>query len=82
MKSPRKRAEIFSDPNDAYFTRHLDRLVRSHGGKWAVIAGGRLIGVAEEPELKKLSALARKRYPKDIPLIAPIPRREELECIL
>jgi hypothetical protein len=41
-----------------------------------------LIGVAREEELKKLTALARKRYPKDIPLIAPIPRKEELECIL
>jgi hypothetical protein len=47
-----------------------------------VIAGGSLIGVSHEAELKKLTALARKRYPKDISLVAPIPRKEELECIL
>jgi hypothetical protein len=47
-----------------------------------VIAGGSLIGVSDEAELKKLTALARKRYPKDIPLVAPIPRKEDLECIL
>jgi len=47
-----------------------------------VTAGGSLIGVAHEAELKKLTTVARKRFPKDIPLIAPIPRKEELECIL
>ncbi len=72
----------YHEPNDTYFTKHLQKLVKAHGGKWVVIAGGRLIGVASEAELKKLTALARKRYPKDIPLIAPIPRKEELECIL
>lgn len=41
-----------------------------------------MIGVGHEEELKKLAALARKRYPKDIPLVTPIPRMEELECIL
>jgi hypothetical protein len=72
----------YHDPNDAYFTKHLEKLVKAHGGKWVVIAGGRLIGVGREEQLKKLAASARKRYPKDIPLMAPIPRREELECIL
>ena len=33
-------------------------------------------------KLKKLMALARKRYPKEIRLVAPIPRKEDLECIL
>ena len=70
------------EPNDAYFRKHLQKLVKHHGGQWVVIAGGSLIGVAHEAELKKLTALARKRYPKDIPLIAPIPRKEDLECIL
>jgi hypothetical protein len=72
----------FYEPNDAYFRKHLSKWVKAYGGKWVVIAGGSLIGVAREEELKKLTALARKRYPKDIPLIAPIPRKEELECIL
>jgi hypothetical protein len=72
----------YHDPNDTYFTKHLEKLVKAHGGKWVVIAGGHLIGVGHEEELKRLAALARKRYPKDVPLMAPIPRREELECIL
>lgn len=72
----------YHDPNDTYFARHLGRLVEDHGGKWGVIAGGRLIGVGHEEELSKLTALARKRFPKDIPLVAPIPRKEDLECIL
>ena len=72
----------YHDRNHACFTKHLEKLVKAHGGKWVVIAGGSLIGVADEAELKKLTALARKRYPKDTPLITPIPRREELECIL
>jgi len=78
MKSPR----IVEDPNHACFTKHLQKLVKTHGGKWVVIAGGTLIGVASEAELKGLTAVARKRYPKDVPLISPIPRKEEIECIL
>jgi hypothetical protein len=58
------------------------KVVRDHGGKWVVIAGGSLIGISDEAELKKLADLARKRHPKDIPIVAPIPRKEELECIL
>ncbi len=72
----------YYEPNDACFKKHLQKLVKDHGGKWVVIADGHLIGVAHEAEPKKLTALARKRYPKDIPLVAPIPQREELECIL
>ncbi len=72
----------YSNPDDAYFTKHLQDLIKTHGGKWVVIAGGRLVGVGHEEELKKLTALGRKRFPKSIPLVAPIPRKEELECIL
>jgi Family of unknown function (DUF5678) len=81
MKEPHP-TQHYNEPNDAYFKKHLQKLVKSHGGKWVVIAGGSLIGVSHEAELKKLTALARKRFPKDIPLIAPIPRKEELERIL
>jgi Family of unknown function (DUF5678) len=81
MKEPHLMQHYY-EPNDAYFKKHLPKVVKTHGGKWVVIAGGSLIGVSHEAELKKLTALARKRYPKDIPLIAPIPRKEELECIL
>ena len=82
MKSLKKTSKRFYDPNDACFTRILEKLVKAHGGGWAVIAGGRLIGAGPESKLENLTAIARRRYPKDIPLITPIPRREELECIL
>ena len=74
----------YYEPNDAYFRKHLQKLVKTHGGKWVVIAGGSLIGVSDEAELKKLTALARKRYPKDIPLhrAHPTERRTTFECIL
>ena len=74
--------KYYHEPNDAYFRKHLQKLVKAHGGKWAVIAGGSLIGVTHEAELKKRTALARNRDRKDIPLIAPIPRKDDIECIL
>ena len=74
--------KYYYESNDAYFRKHLQKLVEAHGGKWVVIAGGSPIGVAHEAELKNLTTAAGKRFPKDIPLLTPIPRKEELECIL
>ena len=54
----------YHDPNDAYFTKHLEKLVKAHGGKWVVIAGGRLIGVGGEEQLKKLAAWRASATPK------------------
>ncbi len=47
-----KSLRMAQDANDACFTKHLEKLVKAHGGKWAVIAGGRLIGVGQEKGLK------------------------------
>lgn len=72
----------YSNPNDEYFKNHLSEFVKVHGGEWVVIAGGGLIGFTNKENISTLVKKARKRFPDDIPLISPIPREEELECIL
>ena len=72
----------YSEPNDDYFQEHLSEFVRDHGGEWVVIAGGELVGFAHKEGISALVKRARKRFPGDIPLVAPIPREEELECVL
>jgi len=72
----------YSNPNDEYFKAHISEFVKLHGGEWVVIAGGQLIGFAHEENISKLIKKARKQFTEDIPLVSPIPREEELECIL
>lgn len=72
----------YSNPNDEYFRKHLSEFVKGHGGEWVVIAGGELIGFIHKENISKLVNKARKLFPKDVPLISPIPREEELQCIL
>ena len=72
----------YSDPNDEYLGDQITEFVKKHGGKWAVIAGGEAIGFANKEDLSRLVKKARKRFPKETPLVSPIPREEELECIL
>jgi hypothetical protein len=72
----------YRDANDEYFQNHLSEFVKEHGGKWVVIAGGELIGFTSKENISTLVKKARKRFPDDIPLVSPIPREEELECIL
>ena len=72
----------YSDPNDEFLRNHLSDFVKKYGGKWVVIAGGEAIGFANREDLSRLVKRARKRFPKDTPLVSPIPREEELECIL
>jgi hypothetical protein len=54
----------FYEPNDAYFTKHLSKWVKAYGGKWVVIAGGSLIGVAHEEELKKSNGVSPQALPQ------------------
>jgi len=72
----------YSDPNDEYLRNHFSEFVKKRGGKWVVIAGGETIGFANREDLSKVVKKARKRFPKETPLVSPIPREEELECIL
>lgn len=68
--------------NDAYYTEHFEELVEKYGGQWIVIACGKLIAVSHKNELSKMLKKARKKYPNEIPLAAPVPQKEELQCIL
>jgi hypothetical protein len=72
----------YSDRNDEYLSKHLSEFVESYGGKWVVIAGGEAVGFSDKEGLSRLIKKARRRFPKETPLISPIPREEELECIL
>lgn len=73
---------IYHEPNDAYFKKHLQAFVKNHGGEWVIIAGGQLIGFTRKENISSLMKKATEMFPDDIPLLSPIPREEELECIL
>ena len=68
--------------NDEYFSKHFEKLVDKHGGKWIVIVDGKKFAIGYKYELSKMLKKARKKYPGKTPLAAPIPREEELQCIL
>ena len=76
------KRNVYHEPNDRYFNDHLSEFVKDHGGEWVVIAGGQLIGFARKDNISRLVKKALKMFPDDIPLLSPIPREEELECIL
>lgn len=76
------RKEPYSDPDDRYFKTHFAQLVREHGGEWIVLADGKLVGTGKKKNIRSLIRKARSKHPDAIPLIAPIPTEEELECVL
>jgi hypothetical protein len=76
------RQQPYSDPDDRYFKTHFAQFVREHGGKWIVLAEGELVGIGRKKNIRSLIRKARSKHPDAIPLIAPIPTKEELECVL
>jgi hypothetical protein len=76
------RQEPYSDPDDRYFKTHFAQLVRDHGGEWIVVAEGKLVGMGRKRNIRSLIRKAKSKHPDAIPLIAPIPTKEELECVL
>jgi hypothetical protein len=70
------------DADHEYFTRNFPSLVRKHGGKWIVLVQGHLVGISHKGKLAGLIAKARSQYPAGTPFIAPIPTRDEIECVL
>lgn len=80
-KAARDKAR-YADPDHRYFSKHLGRLVRERPGEWIVLAEGNLIGIAKKESIRSLIREARSRYPRSIPFIAPIPAKEDLECVL
>ena len=79
---PSRNQGFSPDPDDYYFRKHFARLVREHGGKWIVLAEGKLIGIGKKDKVPKLFLKAQTSYPTSTPFIAPIPTKEELECVL
>jgi len=73
---------VYKSKNDAYFSKHFETLVNEHGGKWIIIVKGKKIAICPKHELSQRLKKARERYPDETPLAAPIPRKEELQCIL
>lgn len=68
--------------DDQYFGRHLDRLVREHGGKWIVIVHGRKFAIVTKSRLSQAMKKVRKKYPGCVPFMSPIPRPAEIQCLL
>jgi hypothetical protein len=72
----------YHDLNHDYFSSHFEELVKNHGGKWIVLSKGDLIAICEGSELNHRIDEAEKKFPRDIPFAAPIPREEDIECLL
>jgi len=68
--------------NHRCFTQHVDRLVTCAGGQWVVVAGGKILGIGPKRALKRMVRDARRRYPEDTPLVAPLPTDQDLPCVL
>jgi len=78
----RKRVALHVDADHRYFKAHLGRLVRERGGEWIVLAGGNLVGIGKKERVPRLIQKARSKYPDATPFAAPIPTKEDLECVL
>ena len=76
------RPKAVRDADHQYFASHFTRLVRKHGGQWIVLVDANLIGIANKNRLASLIKKARAEYPDRIPFIAPIPTKDEIECVL
>jgi hypothetical protein len=77
-----KRRSSRGDADHRYFQTHLSRLVRERGGEWIVLAEGNLVGIGKKQRVPGLIKKARSRYPHATPFAAPIPTKEDLECVL
>ncbi len=77
-----RRPSRYADADHRYFSRHLDRLVRERAGEWIVLAEGHLIGIGKKNQIQGLIHKAQSKYPGATPFIAPIPTKEDLECVL
>lgn len=80
--SSSKNEQPYHDADDYYFRKHFPQLVREHGGKWIVLVKGKLIGIGKRDKLRTLVLKAQASHPDSTPFIAPIPTKDELECVL
>jgi hypothetical protein len=82
-QSEQKQATTYyHDPNHDYFSSHFEELVKKHGGKWVVLAKGHLIAICEGSELNHWLDEVEKKFPQEVPFATPIPREDDIECIL
>jgi hypothetical protein len=72
----------YQNRNDAYLRRNLKRLMARFGGKWIVVSGGRPAWIGPKKSLKRHFEMAKKKHPREIPLVSPIPTKEQVHCIL
>jgi hypothetical protein len=79
---PKRNLQVVRDADDSYFRKHFAHLVRKHGGEWIVLSAGKLIGIGKKDAVSGLVSKARVNYPKSTPFIAPIPTKDEIECVL
>ena len=70
------------DIDDEYFGKNISRLVREHGGKWIVIVHGKKFAIVSRHRLGEAIRKVRQQYPGATPLVSPIPRPSELQCLL
>ena len=81
-KKSKTKTQYYHDPNHDYFSSHFEELVDNHGGKWIVLAKGQLIAICEGNEIHRWLDEAERKFPKEVPFATPIPRPEDIECIL
>ncbi len=72
----------YHDPNHDYFSSHFEELVQRHGGKWIVLAKGHPVAICEASELDHWLDEAEKKFPQEVPFATPIPREDDIECVL
>lgn len=72
--------EYYYDPNHEYFTEHFEELVDNHGGMWIVLEEGELVAICEGYEIHQYTEQIRQKG--HVPFATPIPRPEEINCIL
>lgn len=81
-RSPNRQGRVYADPDDRFFRKHFTQLVREHGGEWIILAEGKLVGIGKRGKIPALIRKAKSNHPDATPFIAPIPTKEELECVL
>lgn len=68
-------------PNYRYFRKHFGQLAERYGGRMVVIASGRFYGSCSRTSplrLQRMVDRARKEFPRDLPLVTPVPTLKEL----
>jgi hypothetical protein len=59
---------------------HFSELVDNYAGKYVSVAAGELVAVGDSA--KEVDNAARGKYPKVVPSVLRVPRKEDFECLL